>query len=173
MSPPGRAAQEGGWQLVTDGHWPRWVVVPGLGLVIGCECSEHPAKRPARMSTQHTWHQTHRRRLRLQPVEYQWPDDAQEKARAGDPQTSTGGLVQVAGHVWRDGNWYPAGAIERTFRGHAPGGPPAPGHRTLNVILRDAIRAAASGDAGSLPGLRAEYDAAAAALFDTLTAGGR
>ena len=51
---------------------------------------------------------------------------------------------------------------------HPPGGPPAPGHRTLNAILRDAIRAAAAGDAGGLPGLRAEYDAAAAALFDAL-----
>jgi hypothetical protein len=52
-----------------------------------------------------------------------------------------------------------------------PGGPPAPGHRTLNAILRDAIRAANSGDTSSLPGLRGEYDAAAAALFDLLAAG--
>lgn len=52
-----------------------------------------------------------------------------------------------------------------------PGGPPAPGHRALNEILRDAIRAA-RGDPAALPGLRAEYDAAAAALF-TVLAGGR
>lgn len=50
-----------------------------------------------------------------------------------------------------------------------PGGPPAPGHRSLNVILRDAIRA--RNDPSALPRLRAEYDAAAAALFTILTEG--
>lgn len=54
-------------------------------------------------------------------------------------------------------------------RYHAPGGPAAPGHRTLNEILADAIRAA-RGDQARLPGLRAEYDAAAAALFGMLAA---
>lgn len=50
--------------------------------------------------------------------------------------------------------------------GYQPGGPPAPGHRSLNVILRDAIRARRDPDA--VAALRAEYDAAARALFDML-----
>jgi hypothetical protein len=53
---------------------------------------------------------------------------------------------------------------------YQPGGPPAPGHRSLNVILRDAIRARR--DAGILTALRAEYDAAARALFDMLAGNG-
>lgn len=53
--------------------------------------------------------------------------------------------------------------------GFLPGGPPAPGHRTLNMILRDAIRARR--DQAAVTQLRAEYDAAASALFDTLTDG--
>jgi len=52
--------------------------------------------------------------------------------------------------------------------GWDPGGPPAPGHRTLNRILRDAIRARR--DWSAVAELRAEYDAAAAALFGMLTA---
>jgi hypothetical protein len=56
-----------------------------------------------------------------------------------------------------------------TSADYPPGGPPAPGHRTLNVILRDAIRAAQpAGDAARLPGLREECTAAAGALFDML-----
>lgn len=51
--------------------------------------------------------------------------------------------------------------------GFLPGGPPAPGHRSLNVILRDAIRARR--DRAAVARLRAEYDAAASALFDMLT----
>jgi hypothetical protein len=53
---------------------------------------------------------------------------------------------------------------------YLPGGPPAPGHRTLNAILSDAIRCSAS-DAWpkSLEALREEYDEAAAALFVMLT----
>ena len=45
--------------------------------------------------------------------------------------------------------------------------PHAPGHRSPNEILRDAARALPA----ALPGLRAEYDAAAAALFDMLAGG--
>jgi len=47
-----------------------------------------------------------------------------------------------------------------------PGGPPAPGHRTLNAILRDVVRA--RGDSLALYHLRNEYDAATRALFDVL-----
>jgi hypothetical protein len=64
----------------------------------------------------------------------------------------------------------PVSRLQEPRDRYRPGGPPAPGHRTLNVILRDAIRASVSGKADRLPGLRAEYDAAAAALFDMLTA---
>jgi hypothetical protein len=88
-----------------DGHWPVWVKVPGLGIVIGCECGARPKRRAARMSMQHTWHQTHRRNQRLQPVEYQWPDGAVTDADAGGTPLSTGGFVQVRGHVWKDGGW--------------------------------------------------------------------
>jgi hypothetical protein len=59
----------------------------------------------------------------------------------------------------------------RWARAHLPGGPPAPGHRTLNAILSDASRASRAGDAATVAGLRAEYDAAAAALFNLLAPG--
>jgi len=48
----------------------------------------------------------------------------------------------------------------------APGGDPAPGHRALRAILRDAVRA--KGDPALLGPLREEYDAAAGALFGLL-----
>lgn len=48
-----------------------------------------------------------------------------------------------------------------------PGGPPAPGHRSLNLILRDAIRGRR--DPAAVAELRTEYEAAASALFDVLT----
>lgn len=51
--------------------------------------------------------------------------------------------------------------------GFLPGGPPAPGHRSLNMILRDAIRARR--DQADVARLRAEFHAAASALFDMLT----
>lgn len=97
----------------TDGHWPVWVSVAGLGLVIGCECGHHPKKRPARMSMQHVPHQAHRRSLKLCPVEYAWPDEATQQARDGQTPLSTGGFVQVRGHVWKDGGWAKAETATR------------------------------------------------------------
>jgi hypothetical protein len=84
-----------------DGHWPLGVRVPEFHnrAVISCECGAKPKAPSARMSTQHTWHQTHRRGLKLQPVEYVWPDDRYLDG------LSTGGYVQVRGHVWQDGGW--------------------------------------------------------------------
>ena len=82
----------------TDGHWPLGTTLEGR-KVIGCECGAKPKKPSARISTQHVWHQTHRRSLGLQPVEYAWPDDRYLEG------LSTGGYIQVPDHEWRDGRW--------------------------------------------------------------------
>ena len=88
-------------EFKTDGHWPEWRKIPGQVVVtIGCECGETPKKRAARMSMEHVWHQSHRRRLGLQPVEYGWPDGAYHVRG----ERSTGGYMKVAGHVWQAGN---------------------------------------------------------------------
>jgi hypothetical protein len=86
----------------TDGHWPVWRIVPGLGTVIACECGANPRRASSRSSMQHVWHQTHRRGLRLQPVEYAWPHDEDYHR---DGALSTGGLVQVRNAEWVDGGW--------------------------------------------------------------------
>jgi hypothetical protein len=88
-----------------DRHWPVWAKVPGVGIVIGCDCGDRPKKRAARISMQHVWHQSHRRRLRLQPVEYAWPDGAVSEADDGGTPLSTGGYVEMSGHVWKDSGW--------------------------------------------------------------------
>lgn len=95
------AAGPGSPAPATDGHWPfaRPVPAAGPGTFICCECGEAPARRPARASMQHAWHQAHRRKLGLQPVEYAWPD-----AMTG---LSTGGYMQVRGAAWRGGRWAP------------------------------------------------------------------
>src|SRR5438045_1847793 len=90
-----------------DGHWPVWRIVPGISPsipVIGCQCGANPTKRSARNSTQHVWHQTHRRGLKLCPVDYEWPDESYHV----DGALSTGNYWRVRGHVWRDGGWQPA-----------------------------------------------------------------
>jgi len=87
--------------LVTpDGHWPAWAKAGGR-IVIGCQCGRKPAKPPARMSTMHVSHQAHRRTLGLRPVEYAWPDESY----GVDGALSTGPLVRVRGHAWKDGGW--------------------------------------------------------------------
>jgi hypothetical protein len=80
----------------TDGHWPLGTKLDGV-TVIGCECGAKPKKRAARMSMQHVWHQTHRRNLRLQPVEYVWPGDLEG--------LSTGPYVQMRNAKWENGQW--------------------------------------------------------------------
>lgn len=83
----------------TDGHWPLAREVPELGgqVAICCECGERPKRIASRYSMLNAWHQTHRRGLRLVPVEYTWP---------GEPAgLSTGGPLQVRGLTWRDGDW--------------------------------------------------------------------
>jgi hypothetical protein len=82
----------------TDGHWPFGTTLDGR-TVIACECGEKPKAPPARMSMQHVWHGSHRRRLGLQPVEYMWPE---ERYLVG---LSTGPYVQVRGHEWKNGGW--------------------------------------------------------------------
>lgn len=88
--------------MTTDGHWPLALESPALGgiTVIGCECGELPRRRASRASMQHVWHQSHRRRLNLQPVEYAWEDCPMHGL-------SEGGLVQVRGHEWSGGTWVP------------------------------------------------------------------
>ena len=79
---------------MTDGHWPNGIKVDypcatvhangGMCLdktthsltVIACECGAQPKRPSGRISTQHVWHQTHRRTLKLQPVEYAWASDS-------------------------------------------------------------------------------------------------
>lgn len=83
----------------TDGHWPLGTTLASTEIkVIGCECGAKPQKL-GRMGTQHVWHMSHRRGLKLQPVEYQWPDD---RYMVG---LSTGGYQQMRGHEWRNGGW--------------------------------------------------------------------
>jgi hypothetical protein len=98
------SAEEMPFLVSPDGHWPAWAKLTrggGMRTVIGCQCGWKPAKPSTRASTQHVSHAAHRRRLGLQPVEYRWPDDADGVAGA----LSTGPLVRVRGHVWRDGGW--------------------------------------------------------------------
>jgi hypothetical protein len=80
--------------FTTDGHWPFYDTSTRL---IRCECGAAPAKPAARMSMQHVWHKSHRRRLVLQPVEYVWPGRMEG--------LSTGGYMQVRGHRWDNGGW--------------------------------------------------------------------
>lgn len=105
--PAAPRAGDGTGPPAPDGHWPVLAAVPGLGTVIGCECGERPRKRAQRASMQHTWHQAHRRKLRLQPTEYAWPDGAADEARVGAAVLGTGGYVRVRGRAWRDGGWAP------------------------------------------------------------------
>jgi hypothetical protein len=83
----------------TDGHWPLARAVPELNgcRAICCECGEQPKKLAARSSMQHVWHASHRRKLRLIPVDYVWP-----RRMEG---LSTGQPWRVTGHVWRGGGW--------------------------------------------------------------------
>jgi hypothetical protein len=62
---------------ISDGHRPNAVRLDEFHgrVVIGCECGAKPKAPATRVSTQHVWHGSHRRRLGLQPVEYVWPDD--------------------------------------------------------------------------------------------------
>ncbi len=100
----------------TDGHWPLGteVTFPCAEIhskygdcskahhtlkVIACECGAKPKKPSSRISTQHVWHQSHRRSLRLQPVEYVWPDDRYMKG------LSIGGYMKVRNAKWEDGQW--------------------------------------------------------------------
>jgi hypothetical protein len=94
----------------TDGHWPLGVKAAKFNgrTVIGCECGALPKAPPTRMSMQHVWHQTHRRGFKLQPVNYEWPDDRYMDG------LSTGGYVQVRGHKWQDGRWVLADQTDHT-----------------------------------------------------------
>ena len=92
----------------TDGHFPMWTQIPwGVHddwTVIGCECGWAPEAPSKRMSMQHVQHGTHRRQLKLQPVNYAW-DDAHYRVPGA---ISTGGLMTVRGAVWKNGRWTPA-----------------------------------------------------------------
>jgi hypothetical protein len=83
----------------TDGHWPLARKVPELGdrTAICCECGQRPKRIATRFSMLHAWHQTHRRALKLVPLEYSWPGKMEG--------LSAGGPLQVRGLVWRDGDW--------------------------------------------------------------------
>jgi hypothetical protein len=82
---------------VTDGHNACWTAEKW----IGCECGWTPGKMSARNSTQHVAHMTHRRGLKLQPIEYQWSDTNYHRTGA----LSVGGLMQVKNAEWRNGGW--------------------------------------------------------------------
>ena len=86
---------------VTDGHRPLATKLPRFnGLTaIACECGETPVKMAARNSMRHCWHQSHRRKLGLQPVEYRWPENSYMVG------LSTGGLVQPSNARWENGKW--------------------------------------------------------------------
>lgn len=84
----------------TDGHWP---IFDRVAALIICECGERPGNRSQRVSMRHVWHQSHRRRLALRPVEYVWGDDDLRSVTA----FSSGGYVQVKGHEWKEGKWIP------------------------------------------------------------------
>jgi hypothetical protein len=89
---------------LTDGHRPVMTTGDAGLIVVGCECGDKPAKRPARMSMMHVWQQTHRRRLGLVPVEYRWPDEAWAAARQS-PQIGVGGPLVCRGYHWAGGGW--------------------------------------------------------------------
>ncbi len=84
--------------MITDGHRPAW-----RNGMIGCECGWKPAKPAARRSMQHVSHLAHRRKLKLQPVNYQWPDETYGVEGA----LSVGSYQKLAGHEWVDGQWIP------------------------------------------------------------------
>lgn len=52
-----------------DGHQPRFIDDPDLGHVIACECGDKPRKQAQRMSMQHVWHMSHRRKLGLPRID--------------------------------------------------------------------------------------------------------
>lgn len=88
-----------------DDHWPQLVNDPQLGVLVGCICGKQPARRAARSTMQHTWHQTHRRTLKLRPVLYSWSVEAWDRARAGSTQPGEGGYIEMRGYEWLDGGW--------------------------------------------------------------------
>jgi hypothetical protein len=93
----------------TDGHWPLGVTSEGI-KVIGCECGWKPKNRPQRASMQHVPHQTHRRGLKLRPVNYEWPTDDMSQYMAG---LSAGGYVEVRNAHWDDesASWVKDGTL--------------------------------------------------------------